>query len=293
MAKKQHKRGRITFYFLRVIENSFKFIYPALIGLGIGAFFAVVVYFLSIFFKAQITQFLPNTDVEKISLNAFSIFAGFATFLGVILAIAELRLTFEKITRWDNLLYELKNLVDDAEKYVAMFTWYPSVGMGTMKNKYGFDKKYVDFRQAINIKFKTIPIIGIFLSEANRKPRVFNIADRFKITNEDNSPITEDNNPLIRECDSMINVLKNCMVENGKLVAELDFNKMGCVHMIFSEKEGIIFTPLNLDYNQQVSNGDEIEFIGNVTLDLSLIKQFEKTVKYYNLKYNLNIYTPF
>jgi hypothetical protein len=280
------KRGKISVSFLRFVENKFEFFYSCIFILGITAAISVILYLI---LELKGDLFKDTLNIYKIrttSLEIFSISAGLATFVGVLLAIAEIRLKFEKITKWKDLLSLLERIVKEAEDYIVMLTWYPTVGMASMKkHNSGYSQPYISYKEAIYTKLaRGMPIIGIFLDDSLRSQRIEALANRMGIDASD----------LKSECEGMVNNLSVNTLKGGKLVATLP-DVLG-FHLFFNEKEGVIFVPLNLDPVGHISNrrsNQGVDFIGNFTMDKEIVEEFQNAVKYYKDSHSLNIYLPF
>jgi hypothetical protein len=285
MKARTKEKGKISLSFLRFVENYFELFYFFIFILGIIAAISVILYLIleikGDFFKDTLNIY----KVRETSLKFFSISAGLATFVGVLLAIAEIRLKFEKITKWKDLLNLLERTVKEAENYIIMLTWYPTIGMASMKkHNSGYFQSYRNYKKAIFEKFSDgdeIPIIGIFLREDLRTDRIKKIAQRMNL----------DSDEMVNECNNMIKQL-DIKSEKGKFVATLNCYDLG-FHLFFNEKEGVIFVPINLDPDSPTTSGKEVDFIGNFTMDTEIVEEFQKAVKYYKDANKLDIYLPF
>jgi hypothetical protein len=124
--------------------------------------------------------FADKTTSQNVCISFFSIFAGGATFIGVVLAVSEFRLKFEKITDWKDLLQELTHLVNEAHKYVVMYTFYPSVGMVSQRRGDDFIPEFNDFYDALNVRRNEVKFVCYFLKNTDLEKELKDLSARYE-----------------------------------------------------------------------------------------------------------------
>lgn len=253
-------------------------------------------------FESLYQKNISERKLAKFFINhgfvLFSIIASLLTIVGVLLAVAEIRLRFEKIIHWEDLLNQMSTIVDEAKEYVFFYTWYPSVGMGSLLNSNGNDhkKQYKKFKELLNKRRNEIPVRGVFLKNddkellqrinsgdstgrGQRDNEIFKVSEQYS---RNNDAISIYNN-LRYECDTLIRELMSpstttLPLKAGKeRVVYMDEDSFSGYHLFFSEKEAVIFVPLNLEGGTG-GKLQKVDFIGNATLDTNLIDMFDQLV---------------
>ncbi len=267
MKEKTLKRNKLTLRFLRWIRKHFNGVFIAIVCLACAAFIAVLFYAYFLIFNNNVTK-------QNIAMSVFAITTGFATIIGVSLAISEFRLKFETITNWKDFLKELTHLLNEAEKYVVMFTYYPTVGMISLKKGNDFDSVFNYYKDSINDNKDRIKIVGYFLKESDMNDEIEIIAKSVGYIDTDVKFFQKWSKKVIEDIrGGMSNQHKNCVID------QIDVKNMPDFHLFVSDQEGIIFIPLNLD--KKITVKPKIEFIANATLDPDLILQFQNAIKYH------------
>jgi hypothetical protein len=223
-------------------------------------------------------DYLVNRE-NKLSFEIFSVSTGIAAILGLLLALAEIRTRLRKITVWKDLVKEITSLVEQAKEFVVVLTYYPTIGMISLKksiNSNEYNRIFDRFIDTLERRSKEIPIVGMIANKDLRNSEIERIAREVE-------PAREDIAELIAKCDRIIAKLNlNCQERsNGEFKNAFSYfqNELG-YHLIFSERQGIIFTPLNISKNRR-NHVNRIEFIGIVTFNSDVIFQFMDTMQFF------------
>lgn len=268
-----HVRTKKVTFFNIVVTHFYNFFSGAVILLIISVIFGL--------------NYLVNRE-NKLSFEIFSVSTGVAAILGLLLALAEIRTRLRKITAWKNLVKEITSLVEQAKDFVVMLTYYPTIGMISLKKSIDsneYNRIFDRFTDTLEKRSKEIRIMGLLACEELRNNEIEEIAIEIDHNRRD---IPD----LQRKCKNIIIKLnlnyQEKWNENEEAFSFFE-TKLG-YHLIFSERQGIIFTPLNISKDRRNNNKRnnnkrndvvKIEFIGNVTFDSDVIFQFMDTMLFF------------
>jgi len=258
---------RFSRWFLQLIEKHF---YCWIKFILIVALLALIVAFMSKFYPSLFNCLnFPDT--------IFAIAIGVLTIFGLIIAIVTLRGFFDRVSNFKSLLKQVTRIIKDAQEYIVIFGFYPAFGALTMKGENPFQ----DYVEEIKKKLGNLIYFTICYDEENQKKKILEIAEEVYNWESDSPDILDaisENKKWSKRLEQAPDVDRN-----GHTIPSIfyEYNELPDFHLVFSEKDGIIFVPLRLTRGKRIPKGPA-DMIGITTLDKDLISQFNDVVEYYS-----------
>lgn len=286
-------------WFQKFFEKRFHHIFDLIIAIAI---ISLIILLICIFFDPD--NPLTAFSLTNFGVGMFSIVVGIVTFIALLMAIAELKMRFDKIINFDDFLKEASDIVLDAQNFVAMLCWYPSFGILSMKMQgrrkykkcfYDYQQKLIDKIDKINKeldmneeKAEEFKIYCCCLSYTEQQKVLSVISDkRYRYDNATIEEIVATNLMMNNKIYSFKN---STFIKKSK-------NELPPFQIIFNENKAAIFIPLDLgevddgekgnqDENklsrENIKRHNPVGILGNVTMDDDIIDRFKQLFYFYS-----------